>query len=1177
MTGSTPPPTFGFLSADLHNGASTILWSAVVQEARRLGVNLICFPGGRLGGRGPEGALRNRLYDLAGPGCLDAVITWASSLGGMVDGAFLEDFHRRLRELPLVSLSHKLEGAPVIRINAYSGMSDLITHLVEVHQFRKVAFLRGPSEHQSAQLRYQAYTDALTGHGLEPDPMLQVGPLPWDAGAEAVRILIDERRLVPGRDFQAIAAASDLLALGAFRALKDRGYRIPQDVVLVGFNGTVESVLSQPHMTTVHLPFQDQGQAAVRLLLGEWKGETRGEDLNLASRLVVRDSCGCPSRSSVLAGGHAPAGEAAPEDPKVLRIRWLAGVAALGDFGPEAIQAWFEPLGTALVDDLNAPSNRPKMLDFLDKALEHSAAAEGGSRPLEWTAWQDVVSLLRTIFAPGLDAAQVAVLDDLVDQCRVKISAFVEQRATARAWEQGQRAETLREVGRSLSEAWTVPELAAALDRIVPRLGIPGAWLVLTETPVNEALVRPGQARLVWAFQGGRRVELHEAGLTFAAADLVPAGLRPPVSPWCLVAEPLFFQDRSVGYAVFQTGPLDGAVYEELRSDLSSALKGIFLVAEAEHARQAAEKADQIKTRLLANVSHELRTPLTQILGHVQLAHHPGDRALEHIRSSAEHQLRLINDLLDLSRAEIDELDLARELLDPSQLLRTVFEESAPAKPGTVTWALAVPDRLPLLQADPLRLKQVFLNLLSNAAKFTAEGTIELGASTEPPHLHFWVRDTGAGISPDLQHRLFQPFVTGSSAAGGIGLGLSIARHLVTLHFGTLEMESAEGRGTTFHIRLPLPNLEDSVVPHRTDRQPVVLLLSRQSTPPPDLEAWVRREGLSVVTLGKEGPDLPRLEDLAPRCLCWDLTGAQPRDWGLVRQLRHHPGIFQAPFLLYGQQGLTALVDKAGGGSAVETSLRMAIEAACPPGGTRPVFVIDDEDESRRRAVSVVEQAMPGYPIQTFADGPSAWEAMAAEVPGLIILDFAMPGWDGAEVLDKVRADARLRLVPVLLLSHKVFTPEDIKRIERHTQVTLQSKGIWDARETGEVVQRLISGAETPQVHTSALVKRALAYMARHYQRALSRWQVAEAVNVSEDYLSRVFSRELGLSPWDFLNRYRIHQACILLTGTNESIRTIALQVGFNDQAYFSRVFRKAMNQTPQEYRQGGAAATRSS
>jgi transcriptional regulator GlxA family with amidase domain len=142
-----------------------------------------------------------------------------------------------------------------------------------------------------------------------------------------------------------------------------------------------------------------------------------------------------------------------------------------------------------------------------------------------------------------------------------------------------------------------------------------------------------------------------------------------------------------------------------------------------------------------------------------------------------------------------------------------------------------------------------------------------------------------------------------------------------------------------------------------------------------------------------------------------------------------------------------------------------------------------------------------------------------------------------------------------------------VKRIERHARVTLHSKGVLSEEETSAALNRALFGTEALPPHTSALVKRALAYLHQNYARPLARWEIAEAVGVSEDYLSRVFSRELGLSPWDYLNRYRIQRAKELLRSTNDSIRSIAHQVGFKDQAYFSRVFRKQAGSSPNEFR----------
>jgi transcriptional regulator GlxA family with amidase domain len=167
-----------------------------------------------------------------------------------------------------------------------------------------------------------------------------------------------------------------------------------------------------------------------------------------------------------------------------------------------------------------------------------------------------------------------------------------------------------------------------------------------------------------------------------------------------------------------------------------------------------------------------------------------------------------------------------------------------------------------------------------------------------------------------------------------------------------------------------------------------------------------------------------------------------------------------------------------------------------------------------------------------------------------------------------MRADVNLRQVPVIILSNKVLSLEDVKRIESHTRVTLQSKGIWSAEETVTALNRALFGAEALPAHTSALVKQAIAYLHQNYAHPVSRWEIAEAVGVSEDYLSRVFTRELNISPWDYLNRYRVLQSKQLLLNTTETIGTIARQVGFKDQAYFSRVFHKVSGLSPQRFRE---------
>jgi AraC-like DNA-binding protein len=266
--------------------------------------------------------------------------------------------------------------------------------------------------------------------------------------------------------------------------------------------------------------------------------------------------------------------------------------------------------------------------------------------------------------------------------------------------------------------------------------------------------------------------------------------------------------------------------------------------------------------------------------------------------------------------------------------------------------------------------------------------------------------------------------------------------------------------------------------------------------------------------------------------------------------------------------GLTSFVGKPAAGQ----TLLDALHASFPIESSGSILIVDDDPQACAVYQALLTRHLPAYAVQVANDGASALELMASDVPRLVILDLVMPNLGGSEVLDRMRADPRLRHVPVMILSSKLLNLDDVKRIERHARVTLHSKGVLSEEETSAALNRALFGEEALPPHTSALVKRALAYLQQNYARPLARWEIAEAVGASEDYLSRVFSRELGLAPWDYLNRYRIQRAKELLRRTNDSIRSIAHQVGFKDQAYFSRVFRKQTGSSPNGYR--GTAET---
>ena len=236
---------------------------------------------------------------------------------------------------------------------------------------------------------------------------------------------------------------------------------------------------------------------------------------------------------------------------------------------------------------------------------------------------------------------------------------------------------------------------------------------------------------------------------------------------------------------------------------------------ELAEAKSRAEAANRAKSEFLTRMSHELRTPMNAVLGFAQLIEYGADNPDEvrrngaEIRAAGRHLMALIDEILDLSRIEAGRLALELSTVDSVALARGVIDSLEVAAAPGVTVSLAVPVTPPAIVTDPLRLRQVLVNLVGNAVKFTEHGEVEVAIGTrDGRELVITIRDTGIGIPAALAEAVFAPFAQADTSAtrrfGGTGLGLPISRELVELMGGRLSFDSVEGRGTTFVLALPL-------------------------------------------------------------------------------------------------------------------------------------------------------------------------------------------------------------------------------------------------------------------------------------------------------------------------------------------------------------------------------------
>src|SRR5579859_1680582 len=282
--------TIGMLTAGLNGPTELKLWHGVADRAQERGINLICFSGGIPQSHQQYEDQKNILFNIAGQPNVSALLVWANILSHTLDRSNLEVFCQRYAPLPIISMGIVLPSIPSIQIDMRGGMRKLLTHLIEQHGRRKIAFIRGSEASQDAEERYAAYLETLEQHGLRVDSELVLsGDFRRHAGVEAIQQLMDTHR----RGFDALVSANDNMAIGAMQALQAHGVRVPDDVMVVGFDDIEETRAVAPSLTTVRAPWHLLGSRSVDLVLSNLAGDPLPDQIQLETELVCRQSCGC--------------------------------------------------------------------------------------------------------------------------------------------------------------------------------------------------------------------------------------------------------------------------------------------------------------------------------------------------------------------------------------------------------------------------------------------------------------------------------------------------------------------------------------------------------------------------------------------------------------------------------------------------------------------------------------------------------------------------------------------------------------------------------------------------------------------------------------------------------------------------------------------------------------------
>lgn len=574
-----------YLTRELAGGNTPELMFEGIQEAtRKQGQNLVVFRGGQLGK--DHGAA---IYELVNDN-YHGVITWASS----DSDDFTNSYYKRYAPVPVVTLTLQIPGFPVVTTDSYAGMRSLVEHMIKVHNKKKIAFVRGPEAHVLARERYQAYLDVLKENGLPAEDLLVSPCCTWDKakGGEMVTLFLEERKLVPGKDIDALICVNDNIAIGALEALQKRGLRVPEDLAVTGCNDSIDAKATMPPITTIGFPNDEQIATALDLVNQTNSGQKPVELTKLSGRIVIGQSCGCPShRVGLAASGLSSIGQ---KSSLATRLGQL-----LRTFLPASSKSIATSMKATILEHLDASRLREdELLAIAEKMLKafrqelgwgshHGAFKAAISEAVKAFSVErvpidflhDYISIMRRRSLPSLwRRGRLLKAEDIWAQGRVLLSEEASRLRLAANLKSAAQERAVGQLGAKLVSTQGTSAILKIIQQDLPKLGIPLFYLALYEYEkgADRKKISP-RIKVLTAYDSTGEIKLEGKQALLEASALIPSIVSKGASCPSLVVQPLHSNETQLGFAVFGIGPADGAVYDSIKIQLSSALYGALL------------------------------------------------------------------------------------------------------------------------------------------------------------------------------------------------------------------------------------------------------------------------------------------------------------------------------------------------------------------------------------------------------------------------------------------------------------------------------------------------------------------------------------------------------------------------------------------------------------------------
>jgi len=831
--GKSIRPTIGVIKNNRVSYREMLQIEGLRSAAQKYDVNLIIYSGGMINFPGESEA--TKIYDFIDTNKLDGLIIWTGNINWISSPEDTENFVHKYDYLPVVSLETQIEGVTSIVWDDFNAMREAIIHLIEVHKFRRIAFIRGTT-HFGVELRYKAYLTTLKEYGIPIDESIIFTDIFFNNDEGIMKL-----KHLWTLDIDAIAAYNDMNARFVTSIMQK--YNLPF-MPIIGFDDEVGEEADKPSLTTVHPPFFELGSRGIEILIKKINGIQVSEIEVMPCRLIVRQSCGCKS-NPVMKEDIFSKKLVVEKIPEILNnintvesenvVRNILNI-------PEHIEiSWFYDLLSKFLNEANS-DKAPVFVNHLEKLLTNKY-----NNNYNMKIFMDMILLLYYITDYIFENNRAGYLKaQIILRQATNLIADMQIRSELNKRLQGDhRYFCIISFKQIISNAVDMNDLINRMIIGFEIVGISSCYISFYE---NKG-VSTDKARLILAYKEEKCVDINSDTAIFPSAQLLPEGIISYENRFSMILKSLYLQNRQIGFVLFEDNLKDSSAYEQLSEIMSTAINGVMIIEDMENkalelkrinseleSAYGSLKENEQKLlvsekmaslgRLTAGIAHEMNAPLATLRSSLKEL----NELVYEYDNSIENDQVLPDDHKSIAKDMMKFFKLAEQAAEKSAgfikgiKAQTVNMNTSNSQLFNV--ADVISDALSVLDfalkkgncklvtdydnsinlyGDPKRLIQVITNLVINsidACKSNGGNILIKLESARDAFAKLTVQDTGCGIPEEILPRIFEPMFTTKQFGEGTGLGLSIVHDIINEFKGNIEIESKKGL-TSFIVYLP--------------------------------------------------------------------------------------------------------------------------------------------------------------------------------------------------------------------------------------------------------------------------------------------------------------------------------------------------------------------------------------